>query len=62
MNDNTLRTAVKQLKATHDINFATVAALLGLRRSSFYNWLRGQYDFSTHRKAQLAAVLERYTA
>lgn len=41
-----LREEVRILKATHRIPFKTFAQANNLKVSSFYNWLRGDFDYT----------------
>lgn len=53
MNDTTLRTKVKLLKATSAItNYYELAELLEITEKSFYNWLSGYYTLG-HKKSEL---------
>lgn len=45
MNNEELRKEVKLLKAFQDITYREIAEYLEIRISSFYSWLKGQYDF-----------------
>lgn len=58
MDDKTLRYLVKLQKIYNGIPYAAIADRLGIRRSSFYNWLKGQYDFGDERREQLADLLK----
>lgn len=42
---NQLRHEVKLLKAFNSISYKSIAEAIGVERSSFYSWLKGQYDF-----------------
>ena len=41
-----LREEVRMLKATHRIPFKTFAQANNLKVSSFFNWLRGDFDYT----------------
>lgn len=41
-----LRKSVKMLKVLQGVTYTELAGLLEIKRNSFYNWLKGQYDFS----------------
>lgn len=44
--NNFFRTEVKLLKALQGITYKQFADHIGTKTSSFYSWLKGQYDFS----------------
>ncbi len=51
MNDKELRKKVKLLKATDSIkSYTELAEMLEMSRDSFYNWLKGYYDFGAAKK------------
>ena len=50
MNDE-LRKQCKELKILQDIPYSEIAAYLEVNKNSFYNWLKGYYDFSEARQA-----------
>ena len=56
MNEN-LRKEVKLLKALQGISYKEVAEFLEIRQDSFYNWLKGYYDFSEERQRRLLDVI-----
>lgn len=43
-----LRKEVRMLKATHRISFKAFAETNNFKVSSFYNWLRGDFDYTDH--------------
>lgn len=51
---------VRLLKALHNISYTAIAAELGVKQNSFFSWLRGQYQFSPKRSAQLQKIIDRY--
>lgn len=53
MNDN-LRKQVKILKALNGVSYKRLAELIEIQTSSFYSWLRGQYDLSEYKTRLLA--------
>lgn len=53
MDDEVLRVEVKIIKTFYNITYKTIADELGIKQRSFYNWLAGQFDFSSRRKRQL---------
>lgn len=57
MDDKTLRILARAAKIIHGLPFSAMADGIGIRRSSFYNWLKGQYDFSEERREMLVAFL-----
>ena len=56
MNEN-LRKEVKLLKALQGISYKEVAEFLEIRQDSFYNWLKGYYEFSDERQRRLLDVI-----
>ena len=56
MNDN-LRKEVKLLKALQGVSYKEIAELLEIRQDSFYNWLKGYYDFGEERQHRLLDVI-----
>ena len=56
--NNILRKQVKELKMLQDIQYKEIAEYLDIRPNSFYNWLKGQYDFSFDRQQQLKEIIE----
>lgn len=56
LNEN-LRKEVKLLKALQGISYKEVAEFLEIRQDSFYNWLKGYYDFSEERQRRLLDVI-----
>ena len=56
MNKN-LRKEVKLLKALQGISYKEVAEFLEIRQDSFYNWLKGYYEFSEERQRRLLDVI-----
>ena len=56
MNEN-LRKEVKLLKALQGISYKDVAEFLEIRQDSFYNWLKGYYEFSEERQRRLLDVI-----
>lgn len=56
MNDK-LRKDVKLLKALQGISYKEIAELLEIRQDSFYNWLKGYYEFGEERKHRLIEVI-----
>ena len=56
LNDN-LRKEVKLLKALQGISYKEVPEFLEIRQDSFYNWLKGYYEFSEERQRRLLDVI-----
>lgn len=56
MNDE-LRKQCKELKVFQGVPYAEIAGFLEVKRNSFYNWLKGYYDFSEERQARLKEVI-----
>ena len=51
---------VRLLKVFHRVSYASIAAELGIRTNSLYNWMRGTYTFSKERQEALQRIIERY--
>lgn len=56
MNDK-LRKEVKLLKALQGVSYKEIAELLEIRQDSFYNWLKGYYEFGNERQHRLLEVI-----
>lgn len=56
MNDE-LRKQCKELKVFQGVPYTEIAGVLDVKRNSFYNWLKGYYDFSEERQARLKEVI-----
>lgn len=56
MSDN-LRKECKMLKALQGISYKEMAEYLELKPSSFYSWLKGEYELSNRREAELREIL-----
>ena len=56
MNDK-LRKEVKLLKALQGVSYTEIAELLEIRQDSFYNWLKGYYEFGNERQHRLLEVI-----
>lgn len=56
MNDK-LRKEVKLLKALQGVSYKELADYLEIRQDSFYNWLKGYYNFSYERQLMLYDVI-----
>lgn len=52
-----LRKQVKLLKALQDISYKEIAEHLEINKNSFYNWLKGYYDFSAEKEQRLIEIL-----
>lgn len=50
---NKLRQEVKLLKAFNGITYKTFSEAIGVQNSSFYAWLKGQYDFGFYTESAL---------
>ncbi len=48
-----LRKEVKLLKAFQNISYKTFAEAIGIKTSSFYSWLKGQYNFGFYTEQEL---------
>lgn len=56
MNDF-LRNQVKMLKVLQGVKYKEIAEYLEIRQDSFYNWLKGYYNFGKARQARLLEVI-----
>ena len=56
MNDK-LRKDVKLLKALQGISYKEIAELLEIRQDSFYNWIKGYYEFGEERQNRLIEII-----
>lgn len=56
-----LRIKVKMLKVLQDIKYTDLAKGLGIHSHSFYNWLKGYYEFSKEREYQLHEMIDKLT-
>ena len=56
--NNILRKQVKELKVYQDIKYIELAEYLEIKPNSFYNWLKGQYDFSFDRQQKLMNIID----
>lgn len=52
-----LRKEVKLLKALQNIQYKELAEYLEIKQDSFYNWLKGYYNFGEPRQKQLQEVI-----
>lgn len=57
MNDY-LRKECKLLKAIQGISYKELAEYLEVKQDSFYCWLKGYYDFSDQKQADLKTIIE----
>ena len=57
MEDEELRKRVKLCKAEYGITYKQIADELDIKQRSMYNWLAGQFDFSSRRKRKLYCYL-----
>lgn len=56
-----LRKQVKLLKALQNISYKEIAEHLELNKNSFYNWLKGYYNFSEEKEQRLIEILSLIT-
>lgn len=58
MNNEKLRTEVRKLKVYQDIQYKEIAEYLEIKNSSFYNWLKGQFNLSQEKQNRLSEIIE----
>lgn len=59
MNED-LRKKCKELKVFQDVPYKDIATQLGLKKNSFYNWLRGYYNLSIEKQQELQNILSNF--
>lgn len=52
-----LRKQVKLLKALQDITYTEIAEYMEMPKTSFYNWLCGNYNFGTTKLQRLNSIV-----
>ena len=57
MDNEELRKQVKLLKAFQNISYQRIAEYLEIKRSSFYSWLKGQYDLGNAKQRKLSEII-----
>lgn len=55
-----LRRNVKLIKIFQGVSYTKLAKEIGTTQSSFYAWLKGQYEFSDSRELLLRKVIQKY--
>ena len=55
--DELLRNECKYLKCYQGITYKEISDYLGIKQDSFYNWLKGYYNFSYKRRVQLQYII-----
>ena len=55
--DDFLRNECKYLKCYKGITYKQLADSIGIKQDSFYNWLKGYYDFSYNRRIKLQYII-----
>ena len=56
--DEFLRNECKYLKCFQGITYKEIAEYLEIRQDSFYNWLKGNYNFSDKRIEKLKCIID----
>lgn len=56
-----LRKQVKLLKALQNVSYKEIAEYLEINKNSFYNWIKGYYDFSIEKEQRLTEILSLIT-
>lgn len=57
MKNDELRKEVKSLKAFQDITYKEIAEYLEIRVTSFYSWLKGQYNLGEAKQKRLEDII-----
>ena len=57
MNQDALRKQVRLLKAVSNISYKELSGYVGIKVSSMYNWLKGQYELSFKKYKQLEEII-----
>jgi hypothetical protein len=59
LTDEYLRNRCKLIKAIGQVeSYIELAEMIDIKRKSFYNWLRGEYDLSNSKKTLLKDILD----
>lgn len=58
MNNEKLRIEVRKLKVYQDIQYKEIAEYLEVKNSSFYNWLKGQFNLSQEKQNRLSEIID----
>ena len=53
-----LRKKVKMLKVMQDVKYTELAEHLEIHPHSFYNWLKGYYEFSKEKEMRLHEIID----
>ena len=56
----TLQKEVRLIKACYGVKYSTMASEIGVKPSSFYNWLQGSYSFTSGNEQALRNFIEKY--
>lgn len=56
--NETLRREVKIIKALQKISYKEFSEYLGIKQSSFYSWVNGQYDLSADKIMLLNSIIQ----
>lgn len=57
--NNDLRRKVKLLKAIGQVDsFCQIAEMIDIKNKSFYNWLRGEYNFGNKTLRKLKTLID----
>lgn len=57
MKQEKLRKQVKILKAVQGISYGELSEYLEIKKQSFYNWLKGQYELSREKENRLCEII-----
>ena len=59
LTDEYLRNRCKLIEAIGQVeSYIELAEMIDIKRKSFYNWLRGEYDLSNSKKTLLKDILD----
>lgn len=60
MNQDVLRQRVKHFMETLTLPISRFAGLIGFERSSYYRWIKGEFDFCEKRALQIDEFLKQF--
>lgn len=60
MNQDYLRKRVKEFMETLKLPISRFSKVIGIERSTYYKWIKGEFDFGERRKAIVDDYLRRF--